>query len=124
MDITLTLNGRDFSSRVDKYAVQKLIEEVRTVTMLNGTEYAVQRIRDAVVFALIPYDEETATADYNALKALEFVATYTDPNTGNSTTRTLRVVSDLESVFGIKSINGKRYYKGGEISLRAKEVNS
>lgn len=124
MDITLTLNGRNFANRVDQYSVQKLVEQVRTITMLNGTEYAVQRIRDVVKFKLIPYDEATATADYNALKAMQFTATYTDPHTGNNATRTLRVVSNLESVFGIKSVNGNRYYKGGEISLRATEVNT
>jgi hypothetical protein len=124
MDITLTLNNRDFASRVATYAVHKLVEEVRSITTMDGTEHAVQRIRDEVVFSLIPYSDATCTADYNALKVLQFSASYTDPNTGNVSVRTLRVTSNLESVFGLKSIDGNRYYKGGDITLRAVEPNA
>lgn len=124
MDITLTLNNRDFSGRLSTYEVQKLIEEVRKVTTIDGTEHAIQRTRDLVVFSLIPYDENTATEDFNALKDLQFTGVYTDPNTGSSATRTLRVVSNLSSAFGLKSIDGNRYYKGGKISLRAVEANA
>lgn len=124
MDITLTLNSRDFSSRVSTYEVRKVVETVKTITTMDGTEYALQRIRDQITFSLIPFDEETATADYNALNDLQFSASYTDPNTGSAAVKTVRVKSDLDAVFGLKSINGKRYYKGGKIVLRAVGVNS
>ena len=124
MDITLTLNNRNFAPRVSKYAVHKLVEEVRSITTMDGTEHAIQRIRDEIVFSLIPYSDATCTEDYNALKALQFTARYTDPNTGNVSVRTLRVTSNLESAFGLKSIDGNRYYKGGDITLRAVEPNA
>ena len=123
MDITLTFNNRNFSARVSTYEVKKLVEEVKKITTMDGTEHAVQRIRDVVTFSLMPYDETTATADYNALKALQATGRYTDPNTGNVSVRTLRVVTDLNAIFGLKSIDGKRYYKGGKITLRAVEPN-
>jgi hypothetical protein len=31
----------------------------------------------------------------------------------------MKLYSNLSSVFGLRSVNGKRYYKGGEIALRA-----
>ena len=124
MDITLTLNERDFSARVSTYEVVKILEVVKTVTTMAGTEHTIKRTRDQIVFTLIPYDESTATADFNALKALEFIATYTDPNSGSAATKTVRVASDLDSVFGLKSVNNLRYYKGGKIKLRAVEVNT
>ena len=124
MDITLTLNNRDFAPRVSTYAVRKLVEVVRSITTMDGVEHSVQRIRDEVVFSLIPYSDATCTEDYNALKALQFTSRYTDPNTGNVSVKTLRVTSNLESVFGLKSVDGNRYYKGGEITLRAVEPNT
>lgn len=124
MDITLTFNNRDFSARVSTYEVKKLVEQVKLITTMDGTEHAVQRIRDVVTFSLIPYKETVSTADYNALKVLQAVGSYTDPNTGNVSVRTLRVVTDIDSVFGIKSVDGNRYYKGGKITLRAVEPNA
>lgn len=123
MDITLTLNSRNFAPRVSTYAVHKRVEDVRTITTMDGVEHSVQRTRDEIVFSLIPYSDATCTADYNALKALQFTSQYTDPNTGNVSVRTLRVASNLESVFGLKSVDGNRYYKGGKITLRAVEPN-
>jgi len=124
MDITLTLNSRDFAPRVSTYAVHKIVEDVRSITTMDGVEHSVQRIRDEVVFSLIPYSDATCTDDYNALRALQFTSRYTDPNTGNVSVKTLRVTSNLESVFGLKSVDGNRYYKGGDITLRAVEPNT
>lgn len=123
MDITLTFNNRDFSARVSTYEVNKLVEQVKLITTMDGVEHAVQRTRDVVTFSLFPYNDTTATADYNALKALQATGRYTDPNTGSVSERTLRVVSDINSTFGLKSVDGNRYYKGGKITLRAVEPN-
>lgn len=124
MDITLTLNGVDFSGRVSTYEVKKIVETVASITTLDGVEHVVQRTRDQITFSLIPFSDATATADYNALKALQFSGTYTDPNANTTTTKTLRITSDLNAVFGLKSVDGNRYYKGGKIVLRAVSPNS
>lgn len=123
MDITLTLNGRDFSGRVSTYEVKKIVETVASVTTLDGTEHVIQRTRDQITFSLIPYSDAVATADYNALKTLQFSASYTDPNSSSAASKTLRVASDLESAFGLRSVDGNRYYRGGKIVLRAIQTN-
>ncbi len=124
MDITLTFNNRDFSARVSTYEVNKLVEQIKLITTMDGVEHAVQRTRDVVTFSLFPYNDTTATADYNALKVLQATGRYTDPNTGSVSERILRVVSDINSTFGLKSVDGNRYYKGGKITLRAMEPNT
>lgn len=124
MDITLTLNGRDFSGRVSTYKVQKVVETVASVTTMDGVEHIVQRTRDEITFSLIPYSDSVATLDYNALSALQFTATYTDNTAvGNTASRPVRVASNLESAFGLRSVDGNRYYKGSPITLRALSPN-
>lgn len=127
MDITCTLNTRDFSTRLAKYKLRKVVEPGKLVKTLDGTEHVVSKTRDELTIRLIPSSESTATSDYTALSALVFSATYTDPyitvNNSHSVTKTLRVVSDLDAVFGLKSVDGNRYYKGGDIVLRATTCN-
>lgn len=127
MDIVCTLNSRDFSGRLAKYKLRKVVEPGKLIMTLDGTEHVITRTRDELTIQLIPYPESTATADYTALSDIIFSATYTDPYVASggshSVTNMLRVVSDLDAVFGLKSADGNRYYKGGEIVLRATTCN-
>lgn len=123
MNITLTLNGRDFSPRVSTYECKKVLEEIRKVVTIDRHEHVVSRTRDEVAFTLVPYNQTTDTDDYNALSAIEFTATYTDPKSNADVTKTLRLVTDLNSAYGLTGVDNKRYYKGGQIRLRAVEAN-
>lgn len=123
IDITLVCNGVDFSNWLSTYEVRKAIEVVSSITTLDGVEHVADRTRDLVIFSLVPFNETIATSAYNALMTLQFLVTYTDPNIGTTAAKTMRVTTDLEAVFGIKSIDGNRYYKGGKITLRAKNPN-
>lgn len=124
IDITLTCNGVDFSGWLSTYEVHKAYEAVSSITTLDGVEHVADRTRDEVVFSLVPFNDTIATSAYNALKSLQFNATYTDPNISGTSTKAVRVTTNLDAVFGIKSIDGNRYYKGGKITLRAKNPNS
>ena len=62
-------------------------------------------------------DDESA-ALYSALSALMFDATYTNQYKGVDETKRVRLMTSLESAFALKSVDGKRRYKGGEIQLR------
>lgn len=123
IDVTLTCNDRDFSSRLSTYKLTKIVETVKSVVTLDGVEHIVQRTRDQIVFSLIPFSDSTAAGDYNALRSLQFSVTYTDPNVGVLKTRTMRVASNLDAVFRLRSVDGNRYYKGGNITLRALSPN-
>ena len=120
MDITLVLNNRDFSSRVTKYSVTKELIAQKVVTTLDYVEHVpIKRFRNVIRFTLMPMSDETVADDYTALSAGTFTALYSDPHSDSLRTQTVHLVTDLDAVFGIKSVDGNRYYKGQEIVLRA-----
>lgn len=124
MGITLTINNVDFSDRVLTYTVRKEITYGKTYTSVSGKEFVRRkRIRPIVSFTLMPHDDAQALADYNVLKANVLTATFTDPDvSGTVLTKEVRLMTNLEHVFLLDSINGKRYYRGGTIQLRSTTV--
>lgn len=122
IDVLLRINGRDFSARLSSYSLEQEITYQDVITTIDGKEhYGKKMKRDILTFSLIPYDEDTAAADYDCLSDSEIFVDYTSPHEVG-TTKTgveMKVVSSLSSAFGLKSINGKRYYRGDEIVLRA-----
>ena len=123
INVTFVCNNRNLASRLSTYKVTKVVENVKVITTLDGVEHPIQRTRDQITFSLIPFSDADATDDYNALSALVFSVRYTDPNTGTTRNRSLRVTSNLDAAFGLSSIDGNRYYKGGNIVLRAIDPN-
>ena len=120
MDITLTLNERDFSGRVSNYEVTHEPIPSKIITTLDSVEHVtINKFRTVIKFRLIPSSDETANDDYTALSAGVFAATYTDPQAGGDRSQTVRLTTNLSAAFGLRSIDGNRYYKGGEITLRA-----
>ena len=121
MDITLQFNGVSFAPRLSDYRLTHEISYKRSVTTLDGKEHSTPGIRRPVItFSLFPLSDEQAGEYYAALSVLVAPATYTDTWLGGAVrTATFRVVSDLEVAFGLRSVDGNRYYKGGRIILRA-----
>lgn len=67
----------------------------------------------------MPMTEKEATALYDALNTFSVTVIYTDPSrNGVTSTKTMRVTSNIEQTFALKSVDGLRRYKGGEIQLR------
>ena len=120
MNVTLTIAGRDFSSRLSTYTVTKETAYQTLVTTMGGVEHpAGVMSRDIITFTLWPMSGATAAADYAALRPRVFSVTFTNPHTGEVSTKQMRVDTDLEAVFGLKSVDNNNYYKGGKITLRA-----
>lgn len=122
MDVTLTINGRDFSSRLTQYSVEQEITYPDIVTTLDGTEhYGKPHKRDIIKFRLLMFDDNQAQEDYEALTASKLLVTYTNPQAQNQlkVERVMKVTSNLSAAFGIRSWNGLRYYTGGDITLRS-----
>lgn len=125
MDVTLTINGRDFSSRLVEYGVEQEISYPDMVTTIDGTEhYGKPHKRDIVNFRLLMFDDNQAQEDYETLTASTLLVTYTNPQAHNQlkVERVMMVTSNILATFGIRSWNGLRYYKGGIITLRAVHV--
>lgn len=123
MDVTLTANGRDFHARLSSYEAQLIPEYDTIIRTRDGKEhYGRLRHRLEVSFMLIPYTDEAAEDDYTALSAIAYNVTATVPELGGDVTRLMRCTSNLDSVFGLRSIDGNRYYKRqNKIVLRALE---
>ena len=120
MNVTLTIGGRDFSGRLSVYNVTKETAYQSVVTTMGGVEHVAGVMsRDIITFSLWPSSDETADDDYTALRPRILSVTFTNPHTDATSTKQMRVDSNLEQVFGLTSIDGHKYYKGGEIVLRA-----
>lgn len=125
MDVTLTINGRDFSSRLTQYGVEQEITYPDLVTTIDGTEHhGKPHKRDIINFRLLMFDDNQAQEDYETLTASTLFVTYTNPQAPDQlkVERLMKVTSNLQATFGIRSWNSLRYYTGGTITLRAVHV--
>lgn len=119
MDVTLKLGTLDVSSKLSTYKVTWEKAYQKVITTLDNVEHPFPYPDRALVdFSLLPLDDDLASSVYSALGSTLSV-TFTDPYTKTDLVRTMRITTNLEATFGLKSINGKRYYRGGEMQLRA-----
>ena len=123
MTITALINNVDFAPALSTWTVSKEISFEKVVRSLNGAERAFgKRIRTIVAFSLLPYTEDQCETYYNALMPGIVSLKFTDDD-GKVKTKEMRVISPLESLFLLDSIDGKRRYKGGKITLRQTGVD-
>lgn len=119
IDVTLIVNGLNLSGKLSTYHTSKKVTYTDVLSALDGTEYPFPAAtKTDITFSLLPMDEEESAALYRALSPLVFEATYTDQHTGLDVTGRVRVTSNIESAFLLKSVDGKRRYKGNAITLR------
>lgn len=117
MDITLTIDGLALSSRLSTYSVTQEVTYRKIITTLDETEHPYPgKVRPIINFSLIPGTDEEDAALYEVLEKLVFNVTYTEK--GEDVTSQMRLVSNLESVFLLKSVDDKRRYRQGTIQLR------
>ena len=122
MDVTLEINGRDFSSCLSTYRVEQEITYPDMLTTMDGTEhYGKPHKRDLIYFSLLPFDDDAAYEYFSVLNNHNLSVNYTDPKSGNADkmNREMKIYSNLSAAFGLRSVSGKRYYKGNEIVLRS-----
>lgn len=118
LDITLTIDDLDLKSRLLTYSATREVTYRKVITTLNDTEHPYKgALRPIVQFSLMPGTDEEDAELYNTLEKLIFNVTYTYK--GQDKIEKMRLVSNLESVFLLKSVDGKRRYKNGVIELRA-----
>lgn len=117
MDITLTIDDISLSSRLSTYSVTQEVTYRKIITTLDETEHPYPgKIRPIINFSLIPGTDEDDATLYQTLEKLIFDVTYTEK--GEDVTQKMRLVSNLESIFLLKSVDGKRRYRQGTIQLR------
>lgn len=121
IDVTLTFNNYNFSPLLSTYKCYHSSETTKSMIAIDGTEYVASNERPVVEFSLVPLSDAKAQEVYQALSAIVANTSYTDPYRGDST-GVMRVSSNLNATFGLRSIDGNRYYKGGVIVLRQRTV--
>lgn len=119
MDVTLIVNGLDLSAKLSTYSVTEEVTYRKVITTLDDVEHPYPGAKRTIIkFSLLPLTDSESAELYDALGALVFSATYTNQYKGVDETKRVRLMTSLESVFALKSVDGKRRYKGGEIQLR------
>ena len=119
MDVTLIVNGLDLSSKLSTYSVTEEVTYRKVITTLDDVEHPYPGSkRTTITFSLFPMTDDESAALYSALSSLVFDATYTNQHKGVDETNRVRLMTSLESAFALKSVDGKRRYKGGTIQLR------
>lgn len=120
MDVTLKIGTLDLHNILSTYNVRYETTYQKVITTLDNVEHPFPApFRPIVTFSLFPLTDSQNKSVYDALSGHIEPVTFTDTYAGQDRTLTMRVTSDLEVAFGLKSIDGNRYYKGGEIELRA-----
>ena len=89
---------------------------------MDGTEHVRNRLRPTVTVSFIPMTDSDAANLFNMLRQTSVVVTYTDPHTNGAKTAAMTATGDFEAAFGLRSIDGNRYYKGGTITFRQRTV--
>ena len=122
IDVTFMLNGNDWHELLSTYEPDQVPEIPTSLKTMDGTEHGRTRFRPVLIFSLIPLTDAQTALLFSDLNGGEVEVVYTDPNLTEVVTATMRVNTPLKSVFGLKSVDGNRYYKGGMIELRNKTV--
>ena len=122
IDVTFRIGTLDLSGLLSTYDVQYEVEYHQFMTALDGTEHGVPSYRPVINFSLIPITDSQAAQLYAAIRGLNANVTYTDMFRNEVRTADMRITSNLQATFGLRSVNGNRYYKGGVITLRQRTV--
>lgn len=122
IDVTLSINGVDLSGKLSTYSVKYEKEEYLNVTTMDGTEHVRYRLRPTLTVSFIPMTDADAASLFSMLRQTSVVVTYTDPYQNGVRTASMTATGDFEAAFGLRSIDGNRYYKGGTITLRQRTV--
>ena len=122
IDVTFELNGVDWSEKLSTYDVKYQPEEVKNIRTMDWAEHTFVAKRPHITFSLMPLTDEECVSLYSILAAQTIPVTFTDPNQSTEPTMVMRLYSNIDHAFGIRSIDGNRYYKGTKITLRSNTV--
>ena len=108
MDVTLKIGDLDLSSHLSTYSVNWEVTYQKVITTLDNVEHAFATPKRAIVnFSLLPLDDDLASSVYDALAEQTQIVTFTDPYNKTNLVRKMRLTSNLEATFIVKSVNPK-----------------
>ena len=119
MDVTFKIDGLDLHSVLSTYDVTSEISYVQVITTLDRVRRPIpDAIKRVITFSLFPMTDDESALLYNKLSQHIVAVNYTDPNESADLTKSMYVDSEISQTFALKSVDGKRRYLGGEITLR------
>ena len=119
MNITLQIGTLDVHEKASTFNVRREVRYSKVITTMDDTEHAARsKDRYIVETSFFPMTESEATEYCSALSGSTVSVTFTDPYTGTDIVKTMRTTSNLDAVFALVSVDGKRRYKGGTIQMR------
>lgn len=119
MDVTFKINGTDYSRKLSTYHVYKEISTKYLLTTLNDEEIpGPASFRYIVEVSFWPMTDAESAAFFNDLNGIIAEIDFTDPDRNKDITKKMRLTTDIEKTFGLRSIDGNRYYKGGVLQFR------
>ena len=122
IDVTFTIGALDLSGLLSTYNVQHETEYSAVITTMNGTEHGFATLRPIVTFSLIPLREDQCAELYEELSKSDLEVQYTNPLLNQTATGVMRLTTSTDAIFGLSSVDGHRYYKGSQITLRQRTV--
>lgn len=122
--ITVVINGTDYSDYVEEFFPYVEITYGRVVVTLDDKEHTTQaKKRKCLSLKLFPFSAADVASLYSDLSAGIVAVQYSAPSVNSVVTLQMRVVSNFENDFALKSHDGNVYYKGGTIKFRSVEVS-
>lgn len=118
IDVTFKVANVDLSGYLSTYKVSIEREVQESITTMDGKEHVTEFRRPVIVFSFRPLSDAEANSIYACLSSGKIEVKYTNPLLNADATDYFRVTTPIENLFGLRSINGKRYYKGNQITLR------
>lgn len=119
MNITLTLNGVDFSPKLSTYSFRREIKYRTVQVTLDNKERHIGKSNRAVLeFSMFPLKGVDVKTYYNALNANTIQGVCYDPTSHATVTLSFVLDSDISEAFALHSVDGNDYYKGTPIRLR------
>lgn len=121
-DFVFKLADMDLSDKVMALTVTGEVTFSKVITTLDGVEHPYPaRTRKLVTVDFGMLTEDEATEIYTLLneRAGRIGVGFEDPTNGGAMSHiTARVTSNIELVFKLVSIDGKRRYRGGSLEFR------
>lgn len=119
MDVTFTIDGLDLHDVLSTYEVTAEPSYVEIIETLDHVRHPILgAIKRTVSFSLFPMTEDESTLLYNKLSNYIMPVNFTDPHTGTTYSKSMYIDGEITNSFALKSVDGKRRYLGGTLTLR------
>jgi hypothetical protein len=119
MDVTFKINGKAFNHKLSTYFTYKEVSAQYMLTALDDEEIpGPALLRDIIEVSFWPLTEQENIELFDEISGLVVEIEATNPDTGKIIEQKMRLTTNIEKTFLLKSVDGNRYYNGGILQFR------